>query len=246
MSYSSDYPGGYDFLAMIRAVADSKITGVFISHIAEEKDTALRLKRALRRDFRKLIDVYVSSDAGANPVGRPFLPSLRKVLKNSSVFIVLCSPESIHRNWVNFEVGAAWIRGIRIIPVCHLKLSPKELTFTLSSHQGLELDDPLGLASLYELIAEILSIQVPKKDFEKLSCEIRGKISKRTQDQMMKRYLVSSLLNDSPNQWRALYRLAEQAGISENRATRLLELDDRVSWGWGEGTGNRIVGIFFE
>ena len=33
--------------------------------------------------------------------------------------LVLCSPESVERPWVNFESGAGWGQDARVITVCH-------------------------------------------------------------------------------------------------------------------------------
>ena len=85
---------------------------IFISHISEEAGVADRLKATLTKDFLGLIEVFVSSDTESISAGDEWLMSVSRALSQSVVFIVLCSPDSILRPWINFEAGAAWVRDI--------------------------------------------------------------------------------------------------------------------------------------
>src|ERR1700722_15407363 len=99
---------------------------LFISHISEERSIAEQLKTALVRDFLGLLDVFVSSDTESIAAGAEWLRSIEKALHDCAVFVVLCSPESVRRPWINFEAGAAWMRDIPLIPVCHAGLLPHD------------------------------------------------------------------------------------------------------------------------
>src|SRR5262249_46357706 len=130
---------------------------VFISHIAEEREIAERLKAALTRDFLRMLDVFVSSDTESIAAGEEWLESIEHALRECTIVVILCSPESIRRPWINFEAGAAWMRDIPLIPVCHLGLRARDLLMPLSLRQGIALDDAEGLRRFYKRVADILS-----------------------------------------------------------------------------------------
>ena len=145
---------------------------IFISHISEEAVLAGGLKRALEADFLGLVDIFVSSDTKSIAAGEEWLKSIEKALHSCAIMIVVCSPESIIRSWINFEAGAAWIRKISLIPVCHSGLLPKDLPPPLSFRQGLAIKDADGLRCLYRRVAALLSCKVPTRDFQALAHEL--------------------------------------------------------------------------
>lgn len=106
-------------------------TRVFISRISAETALAQALKERLRRDFRGLLDIFVSSDQTTIRAGSKWLDEVDKALKGADVQIVLASRESVGRPWVNFEAGAVWLRGIPVIPVCRSGMTPEALPVPL-------------------------------------------------------------------------------------------------------------------
>jgi hypothetical protein len=79
----------------------------FISHISEEAAVAARLKSVLVRDFRDPFDVFMSADTESIAAGEDWLRAVEKALRECAIVMILCSPESIRRPWINFEAGAA-------------------------------------------------------------------------------------------------------------------------------------------
>jgi hypothetical protein len=116
---------------------------IFLSHIHEEKTLALLVKQALEAEFSGFVDVFVSSDGASIPAGANFLKKIENGLINCIGAIYLISPISVKRNWVNFELGAVWIRNvismratnveIPAIPVCHSGISPGTLPSPLNN-----------------------------------------------------------------------------------------------------------------
>jgi TIR domain len=76
---------------------------VFISHITEEKDLAALLKERIDEDFLGKVECFVSSDTESILAGENWLISVEEALRDASVEIVLCSPASVKRPWINFE-----------------------------------------------------------------------------------------------------------------------------------------------
>lgn len=113
-------------------------TQVFISHVTEDA-VAARLKRKMTEDFLGQLTVFLSSDTESIAAGEEWLSSVSEALRNSSIFVVLCSPIAIARPWVNFEAGAAWMRDIPLVPACFGGLRPRDLPMPLSARQALSL-----------------------------------------------------------------------------------------------------------
>ena len=135
---------------------------LFISHISEEAEIAVLLKGMIQEDFLDLATCFASSDIGSIGAGENWLTAIKDAMSEAKAVIVLCSKASVHRPWVQFEVGAAWMKGVGIIPVCHSGMKVEELQMPLSLHQGLELGSQQGLTKLYDGIAQILKIGRPK------------------------------------------------------------------------------------
>jgi hypothetical protein len=146
---------------------------VFLSHVHVESRFADFIQASVERDFIGLVKVYVASDGGIL-AGKKWLDDLTKALKASDLHAVLCSPESLTRHWVSFETGAAHLRGIPLLPLCHSGLDPNQLPVPLSAFQGVRLCDPAGttpgaetgMKALYRAIAEALGSKIPQVDFQ--------------------------------------------------------------------------------
>src|SRR5439155_5393891 len=144
-----------------------------ISHITEEAGVAAKLKAALARDFLQMLDVFVSSDGESISAGDDWLKSIDNALQQSALMLILCSPSSIRRPWINFEAGAAWMRKIPLIPLCHAGLTPGDLPAPLSFRQGLLLTDAGGLKGLYSRIAQELRCVTPVGSLDALAASLR-------------------------------------------------------------------------
>jgi hypothetical protein len=141
---------------------------VFISHISEEAQLAELFKTQIKQDFLGMIDIFVSSDVMSISVGSKWLNEVDAALKSAKVELIICSEDSVRRPWVNFEAGAAWVKGIPIVPVCHTGLRPVDLPLPLNLLQGIEATDTNGLDRLYKLLAKQLDCNTPKQSFAKL------------------------------------------------------------------------------
>lgn len=145
---------------------------VFISHIGEEAALAKIVKDAVERDFLGMIDTFVSSDSGTISLGQKWLDSISQGLSNSAVTILLCSPYSVSRPWINFEAGAGWVKGIPVIPLCHSGMAPVKLPIPLNMLQAFLGSDAKKLKDLYTVIAKSLDSATPNPDFNALSSAI--------------------------------------------------------------------------
>ena len=136
---------------------------LFVSHISEEAEYAALLKEMIQSDFLELARCFTSSDIGSIGAGENWLTAVERAMSEAKAVIVLCSKASVHRPWVQFEVGAAWMKDIPVIPVCHSGLKTGDLQMPLSLRQGVELPTERGIAQLYEGVAKLLKMTRPPK-----------------------------------------------------------------------------------
>lgn len=139
----------------------NKKTIVFLSHIAEEKELASQLKALLEAAFLDLIDVFVSSEVDSVALGRKWLDEITTALRKCDIELILCSPKSVKRPWINFEAGGGWVRDIPVIPLCHSGIVPASLPLPLNYLQATALDSELGLKGVLATIASAMGASPP-------------------------------------------------------------------------------------
>jgi hypothetical protein len=135
-----------------RTPAERKAFQIFVSHISEEREVALALQRMLQEMFSGDVEVFTSSDSKSILPGSDWLQCIEGALAQADVVLVLCSRASVQRPWVQFELGAAWMRKLVIVPVCHSGMRAVDLPMPLSTRDAVEID-ARGVAELYAAIA---------------------------------------------------------------------------------------------
>lgn len=155
-----------------RRVGDRRFMGlqmtkpiVFISHISEEREIAFALKALVEKSFVGMMDVFVSSDPQSIHLGQQWLRRISFALKSCAVEIVLASPVSVRRQWVNFEAGAGWIRDVPVIPLCHSGMVPAELPAPLNTLQAALASDEEQLRMIFPVLANALGSAIPQVSF---------------------------------------------------------------------------------
>jgi hypothetical protein len=235
-------------------VEDRDARSVFVSHVNEDRAVAGWLQDQLRADFLNEIDVFVSSEREGH-AGDHWLETIDDALHKCSVLLALCSPISIHRPWVNFELGAAWILKKRIVPVCHAGLTPEDLKIPLSLLQGITLTEPEDIERLYDTLARQLGFQrTPRSNFAQLAAEVPtvaapedpggGDGSMELQivarDRDIRQRLRQAL--EKGQKWRTVGRIAVEAAVTEDVALDVLRADEQVRFSRGRH-GDVIVGL---
>lgn len=93
------------------------------------------------------------------------MDNITESLKSCAVEIILCSPKSIKRPWINFEAGAGWIRDIPVIPFCHSGMKPSLLPMPLNLLQAANANEISSLKLLFPVLAHALGSKAPNVDF---------------------------------------------------------------------------------
>jgi hypothetical protein len=146
---------------------------LFLSHYEKETDIAQAFQRAIEKAFLGMVEVFVSSDSRSIPVGRAWLDTVERTLRECAVFVVIASPESIERRWINFELGAVWMREIPIIPLLHSGLTTANLPRPFSDMSAVVATDWKGLQRITAEIAKALGSEVPAIDFNPFIADVQ-------------------------------------------------------------------------
>jgi hypothetical protein len=164
-------------LCRIEIFKIGKIMNVFISHISEEASIAIILKRWIESSFLGMCRVFVSSDSNDIPAGSKWLDIINRELEKSGLLIILCSPESVNRPWINFEAGCGSIKKIPIIPLCYSGLKIESLIPPISIFQSIEITNCDSLKKLFLAIANYIGIsQLPNISYNDMIDELKKQI----------------------------------------------------------------------
>lgn len=156
---------------------------IFLSHIHEEKELALLIKNAIESEFSGFIEVFVSSDGVSIPAGSNFLKRIEDGLVNCIGAIYLISPVSVKRNWINFELGAVWIRNainqrnekedIPTLPFCHSNMSPSALPQPIGNLNAIVANQSSQLEFAFKSLQTAVGGKgALRTDFDKLAQDI--------------------------------------------------------------------------
>jgi hypothetical protein len=147
---------------------------IFISHIQEEFQVALVLKKWIELAFPDHCEVMVSTNPENIPTVSRYLEKNEQAFLDVKAVIILCSPVSIQTPWIPFEAGCAWMRKINIIPVCHGGLPPAELPQPLAVFQGFDLNQKDFGQKLFFILSQELGVsKLPAIQYREMREEIK-------------------------------------------------------------------------
>ena len=182
---------------------------IFISHISEEKPLALVMKDWLESSFPGQIKVFVSSDPDDIPAGTKWLNKIGDALKDSTLLIILYSPQSTLRPWINFEAGCGWIKDIPIMPICHSGLKVSQIGAPISSFQGLEIEANEFSKRFFEGVATHAGLpNAPRLATEKFMTDVKTAIGGIESPKVMKNTSTEKNTEFSEEQIKIMKRLA--------------------------------------
>lgn len=86
------------------------------------------------------LTAFLSSDHWQVRAGEKWFERIAAELKEAKIVILLLSPQSVERPWINFEAGWAWATSTKnIIPLCFGELTKRAMPRPYSDLQGLNL-----------------------------------------------------------------------------------------------------------
>jgi hypothetical protein len=137
---------------------------VFISHVAEEAAIGSVANTWIEDAFRAHgVKAFLSRDRQDLPTGKKWRDVILEKLTSAKVVVSGISPTALARPWVNIELGAAWYKDLRIIPLCHLGQKFGALPPPFGDFHGVDLDQFDGAERLLEGVADGLGLQIPTR-----------------------------------------------------------------------------------
>ena len=138
---------------------------LFVSHIHEEAALGKVVKDHLEDAFSDRIAVFVSSDRRDNPGGERWLDKIERELKDpkTRMLVSLVSPQSVREPWISIELGAAWILGLAVFPLCHSGQEPGALPRPLGDFGGVDLDHDEAADRLIAGVGNAVGLTVPAR-----------------------------------------------------------------------------------
>ncbi len=190
---------------------------IFISHITEEKELALSLKQLIEDKFLGMVEIFVSSDENSIRLGQEWLVNITENLRSCCIELILCSPASVNRSWINFEAGAGWVRkNCKVIPVCHSNMKPEELPLPLNLLQGMMLNDQIKIQELLKIIADQIGCKVPSLDCSEFISKV---------EDFEEKYIYWDALN---HDFKELFEILSKDGFIEGENHETFNLKNTV------------------
>jgi hypothetical protein len=166
---------------------------IFISHITKDSEIAKTLKSWIESTLLGNHEVFVSSDSQSLPAGTKWLDEITKAITSSKILLILCSPESIHRPWINFEAGCGWAKSIPVIPICYGGLTKIQLPQPIAALQALELNQTFPEEIFIALQKHLKFKHLPRIDHSAMYSEIIDAV-KSSQSKNPKNHIISDAL----------------------------------------------------
>lgn len=126
------------------------------------------MKEKIEISFLRGVKVFVASHKEDIRLGDEWFKEIEQNLRESETVILLLSPRSVRRPWVNFEAGGGWFLKKHLIPVCVGGLKIDDIPPPFNSKQATELSTNKGVQSLITAIAERADMSVPSVDVSEI------------------------------------------------------------------------------
>jgi TIR domain len=187
---------------------------IFISHIHEEHALGAVIADWVTDAFAgNPVQAFLSSDDKSIVAGQKWLDVVEHELAGTAVMISLLSPASLARPWVNIELGAAWIKRVPIIPLCHAGLSASTLPRPFSDFQSIGLAQDNAAKRLIDGVALHLDFPYSKKlHFEDFLTHMRAAAKTSELLQVVSKAIDSAPINNLPDEQGAILVVLAEEG----------------------------------
>lgn len=141
---------------------------IFFSHSSKDKQTIMRIKNKLNIITSETLDIFMSSDGQSIPFGKNWVHKIEEGLAKAKIMFVFVTPNSIRSDWIYFEAGFAYSKGINVIPV-GLGVDISSIRAPLSLLQGFNITSSEGLnnitATINKEFSNTFSVKFTDEDF---------------------------------------------------------------------------------
>lgn len=152
---------------------------LYISHTSEEALFALLLKDFIESTFLGQVEAILSASSGNSAADKKWLQGIDGAFGSAKLLLLLCSPRSIQHGWITFEAGCAWMKGVRVVSLCHSELKKSAIPSPLSVFdEVLDVEDRNFMEELFTMLAAAVGIQrLPRLSYDTMMAELRATIA---------------------------------------------------------------------
>jgi hypothetical protein len=152
---------------------------LYISHTSEEALFALLLKDFIESTFLGQVEAIPSASSGNSTADKKWLQGIDGAFGSAKLLLLLCSPRSIQHGWITFEAGCAWMKGVRVVSICHSDLKKSAIPSPLSVFdEVLDVGDRNFMEELFAMLAAAAGIQrLPRLSYDTMMAELRATIA---------------------------------------------------------------------
>lgn len=124
---------------------------IFISHAVANRNIARSLADTLEA-AREDVTTFLASRPGDIRADEDWLGGIERALQEAGTYIILLTPESVLRPWVNFEAGAAWFFQRQLVFVRIHALPTDDIPLPINSRQVYAIDDREQLLAVFRTL----------------------------------------------------------------------------------------------
>jgi hypothetical protein len=125
---------------------------IFFSHSSKDKNFLISLKNKILGITSNTIEIFQSSDGESIPFGNNWVHKIENNLNDTKLMFVFVSPNSLKSNWIYFEAGYSYSKGIKVIPIGILGIDIGQLAPPINLLQGFNITSFEGLNNLITII----------------------------------------------------------------------------------------------
>lgn len=131
---------------------DMSTPSIFFSHSSQDQKSLVQIKDLFMEKTGGAIEVFLSSDGQSIPLGRNWVHRVEEALNSTKLMFIFLTPAAIRSNWVYFEAGYVYSKGIRVVPIGFLGVDLAKLPPPLSLLQGFNVTSEDGLNNIIALV----------------------------------------------------------------------------------------------
>ncbi len=135
---------------------------IFFSHSSQDRDALLPIREQLVEGTGSAIEVFMSSDGASIPFGRNWLKEIEEALGECRLMFVWMTPSSLNSNWIPFESGYAYSKGIKVVPIGYDGIRLENLPAPLSMLQGFNVTSAASLNNIVAIINQEFELTFPE------------------------------------------------------------------------------------
>lgn len=125
---------------------------IFFSHSSKDKLLLTSIKTHLLNITSETINIFQSSDGESIPFGNNWVHKIEENLKVSKLMFVFVTPNSIKSNWLYFESGFSYSKGVKVIPIGLNGIDIGQIGPPINLLQGFNITSNEGLNNIVTII----------------------------------------------------------------------------------------------